>query len=107
MIPRMARAQGKHLMMLPMHLNGAELDVADRKIIWKDGSRLTTAQTAKPIHEITGADLLAITNHGIGWLEMGYIPQGLNEKQMEAFEAEIENWITEHEKWKTKAGHST
>jgi hypothetical protein len=78
-------------------LEGAELDVGNRKIIWKDGSRLTIEQTAKRIYEMTGTDLPAITSHVIGWLEMDYIPQGLNEKQMEVFEAEIENWIREHE----------
>lgn len=77
-------------------LEGVELDVADRKIIWKDGSRLTIAQTSRRIHEMTGTDLPAITSHVIGWLEMDYIPQGLNEKQMEVLEAEIENWIREH-----------
>ena len=78
-------------------LEGAELDIADRKIIWKDGNRLTIAQTAKRIHEMTGTDLSAITSHVIGWLEMDYIPQRLNEKQMEIFEVEIENWIKKYE----------
>lgn len=78
-------------------LEGAELDIADRKIIWKNGNRLTIAQTAKRIHEMTGTDLSAITSHVIGWLEMDYIPQGLDEKQMEIFEVEIENWIKKYE----------
>jgi len=78
-------------------LEGAELDIADRKIIWKNGNRLTIAQTAKRIHEMTGTDLPAITSHVIGWLEMDYIPQGLDEKQLEIFEVEIENWIKKYE----------
>ena len=35
-----------------------------------------------------------VGSHVIGWLEMIYEPQGLNEHQMEEFELLIEQWIT-------------
>ena len=38
-----------------------------------------------------------IQSHVIGWLEMTYEPQGLNEQQMEEFELLIEGWITPYD----------
>ena len=36
-------------------------------------------------------------SHLIGWFQMSYEPQGLDENQMEIFEADIEEWIHDYE----------
>ena len=38
-----------------------------------------------------------ILSHIIGWLQMEYIPEGLDEEQMERFENQIESWVEEYE----------
>ena len=74
-------------------LEGAGLNVKERKIIWLDGKALTIHQTAKRIQHQTEIDLKAIKSHIVGWLEMEYEPKGLDETQMEIFEEKIQNWI--------------
>jgi hypothetical protein len=37
-----------------------------------------------------------VESHVIGWLEMDYVPEGLNEKQMEQFESTVDEWISDH-----------
>jgi hypothetical protein len=78
-------------------LQDADVDTLKRRIIWPDGNRLTIEQTAARIHEESGADLKSITSHVVGWLEMIFEPMGLDEKQMEIFEAQIEAWIEKYE----------
>ena len=77
-------------------LEAADLDMQQRRIIWPDGKRLTIDQTAKLIHKYTGTDLEAIKSHVIGWLEMGFEPNGLDETQMQDFEDQIDEWIEDH-----------
>lgn len=50
------------------------------------------------IKKDSGFDGRVILSHLIGWLEMGYTPEGLDEKQMERFENQIESWVEEYEK---------
>jgi hypothetical protein len=38
-----------------------------------------------------------ILTHIIGWLQMEYVPEGLDEEQMEQFENQIESWVEEYE----------
>jgi len=38
----------------------------------------------------------AIRSHIIGWLELGYEPEGLDDEQMELFESQINAWIDEY-----------
>lgn len=78
-------------------LQGADVDIETRRIVWPDGKRLTIDRTAQRIHKLSGADLRAITSHVIGWLEMNFEPAGLDEKQMELFEAQIQDWIEEYQ----------
>ena len=44
------------------------------------------------IQEQSGLDKQAIINHIIGWLQMGYVPEGLDDKQMEKFESHVKVW---------------
>jgi len=78
-------------------LENASVDPLDRKIVWADASRLSVEETVRRIHARSGRPLDAIESHVIGWLEMIYEPQGLNEHQMEEFELLIEQWITPYD----------
>lgn len=78
-------------------LQGADVDIEKRRIVWPDGKKLTIDRTAQRIQKLSGADLKAIKSHVIGWLEMKFEPTGLDEKQMELFEAQIQEWIEEYQ----------
>jgi len=78
-------------------LENASVDPLDRKIVWADASRLSVEATVRRIHAQSGMPLDRIESHVIGWLEMIYEPQGLNEQQMEEFELLIEQWITPYD----------
>jgi len=78
-------------------LENASVDPLEQKILWADGSRLSVEDTARRIHAQSGMPLDTIESHVVGWLEMIYEPQGLNEHQMEEFELLIEQWITPYE----------
>jgi len=84
-------------------LEAADLDIHQRRIIWPDGKRLTIDQSAKRIHKYTGTDLEAIKSHLIGWLEMGFVPKGLDETQMQGFETQIDAWIEDYKAGKLKS----
>lgn len=77
-------------------LEGASVDLSEKRIIWSDGQRLTIEQSARRIQEQSGLDKQAIVNHIIGWLQMEYVPEGLDDKQMETFESHIDAWIEEY-----------
>jgi len=78
-------------------LEHASVDPLERKIVWPDASRLSVEETVRRIHAQSGMPLDGIESHVIGWLEMIYEPQGLNERQMEEFELLIEQWITPYD----------
>jgi len=78
-------------------LENASVDPLERKIVWADASRLSVEETVRRIHAQSGMPLDGIESHVIGWLEMIYEPQGLNEHQMEEFELLIEQWITPYD----------
>jgi hypothetical protein len=75
----------------------ASVDARQRRIIWPDGARLSIEDTARKIHSESGAPLDMVQSHVVGWLEMSYEPEGLDEDQMEQFEREIELWITPYD----------
>jgi len=75
-------------------LEQASVDARERKILWPDGARLSIDDTARRIHTESGAPLDMVQSHVVGWLEMTYEPQGLDEDQMEEFERLIEQWTT-------------
>jgi len=78
-------------------LDGARVDPVKRKINWPDGERLSIDQSVDRMSKDSGLDRQSILSHLIGWLQMDYIPEGLNEKQMELFENQIESWVEEYE----------
>jgi hypothetical protein len=66
------------------------------KIIWSDDQSLSIKQSVERIHKNSGLDRQAISSHLIGWLQMEYEPQGLNEDQMEQVENQIDTWVAEY-----------
>jgi len=77
-------------------LQGADLNLTERKIIWPDGEHLTIDQSVRKINKRTAMNIEAIRSHVIGWLEMEYEPKDLNDEQMLLFESQIEEWIQEY-----------
>ena len=78
-------------------LDDASVDISEKKIIWSDGQRLTIEQSAERIHGEMNLDQNIIINHIIGWLQMEFVPDGLNDEQMENFESRIDAWVEEYE----------
>ena len=78
-------------------LKRASVDAHKRRIVWPDGSRLSIEETSRRIRSESGSPLAMVQSHVIGWLEMSYEPEGLDEDQMEEFEREIELWITPYD----------
>jgi hypothetical protein len=79
-------------------LEGADVDTDDRRIIWKDGVRLTVDETANRIKKQSNVDIEHIKRGILTWLEMEFVPADMNQKQMEIFEEKITNWIKVHDK---------
>lgn len=78
-------------------LERASVDARERKIIWHDGTRLTIEDAARRIHAESGGNYDIVQSHVVGWLEMDYEPEGLDENQMEEFEQLIESWIAPYD----------
>ena len=78
-------------------LDGARVDPSERKIIWPDEQSLSIEQSVDRIKKDSGLDNRVILSHVIGWLQLEYIPQGLDEDQMERFENQIDSWLEEYE----------
>jgi predicted dithiol-disulfide oxidoreductase (DUF899 family) len=78
-------------------LDGARVDPVKRKIHWQNGENLSIDQSVDRISKDSGLERQSILSHIIGWLQMDYTPEGLDEKQMELFENQIESWVEEYE----------
>ena len=78
-------------------LDGASVDIDEKKIIWSDGQRFTIEQSAERIHREMDLCQGAIISHIIGWLQMEYVPEGLDDEQMEMFESQINEWVEDYE----------
>lgn len=74
-------------------LDEIEVDIDERKMVWPDGERLSIMQTAKRIREETGIARDFVKSAVISWLEICYVPQGLDGSQMEIFEEKVSKWI--------------
>jgi len=78
-------------------LEGASVEARERRIVWPDGARLSIEETVHRIHAASGEPVDLIQSHVVGWLEMMYVPEGLDEQQMDEFERLIEGWITPYD----------
>ena len=79
-------------------LDGARVDSSKRRIIWPDGESMSIDQSVERISKDSGFDGQVILSHLIGWLQMEYVPEGLDDKQMEMFESQINDWVEEYDK---------
>jgi hypothetical protein len=79
-------------------LEGVELDVEKRRIVWPGGKRLTIEQTARRLQNRISADLRVVESHIMCWMEKRFEPEGLDVRQMEALAAQISRWIKDHRK---------
>ncbi|WP_419655739.1 uncharacterized protein Dvar_48350 [Desulfosarcina variabilis str. Montpellier] len=79
-----------------MALDNANVDINNRKIIWSDGERLSIDQSLLKISSISKADIKILKYHIVLWLEMDFVPEDLNEKEMEIFEKQIAQWINDY-----------
>jgi len=84
-------------------LDGASVDTFEKRIIWPDKQRLSIEQSVERIQEKSGLDKHAILSHIIGWLQMEYVPEGLDDKQMGMFESQINNWVKEYEEMRIQS----
>ncbi len=78
-------------------LERASVDARQRRIVWPDGTRLPIEDTARKISSESGSPLDRVQSHVVGWLEVIYEPEGLDEDQMEEFEQLIELWTTPYD----------
>jgi hypothetical protein len=60
-------------------LDGATVDPVKRRINWPDGENLSFDQSVDRIGKDSGIDRQSILSHLIGWLQMEYTPEGLDE----------------------------
>ena len=74
-------------------LDEIDVDIDGRVFIWPDGSKLTMLESAKRIHDMTGIAYSHINSNMISWLEICYVPDGLDKDQMEIFEKKTDEWI--------------
>ncbi|MDM8515933.1 hypothetical protein QUF76_07020 [Desulfobacterales bacterium HSG16] len=79
-----------------MALAGASIDLNDRKIIWADGERLSIDQSAVKIKSTSEVEIKILQYQVILWLEMDFVPEGLNQKEMAIFEEQISQWIKDY-----------
>jgi hypothetical protein len=78
-------------------LEDADVDVSEQKIV-VSGRRLSIEETAQEIHAKSGWPCDEILSHVVGWLEMMYEPENLDEDQMEEFERAIDLWIKPYDR---------
>lgn len=79
-----------------MALDGASVDLDNRKIVWADGERLSIDQSAEKINSNSKIDLNILQYHVILWLEMDYVPNDFNQEEMEIFEKQIHQWVEDY-----------
>jgi len=77
-------------------LDGASVDLSERKIIWSNGKSLSIEESVERIMKSSGLGEHAILCHVIDWLQMEYVPEGIGEEQMEQFEIQIEKWLEKY-----------
>jgi hypothetical protein len=84
-------------------LNGASVDICEKTIIWSDGQRLTIEQMRRESIVRRTCARIPLISHIIGWLQMEYVPEGLDDEQMEMFESRISAWVEEGEVIQTQS----
>lgn len=80
-------------------LERANLDAGSREIIWDDGRVFDIDTCIAHIHKLF-ADFPPelIQTHVLSWLECGFVPKGFSEAQMDAFDKQIQRWISDYQR---------
>ena len=82
-----------------MLLETTDVDAKKRKIIWKDGKRLSIPESVQRIradHPDFPPEL--IEEHLTGWLEMEFAPPDYSEAQLDELDRLTKKWIEDHER---------
>ena len=80
-------------------LEKADGDARKRKIIWEDGTRLSTTEPVQRIHAgYPDYRPELLEEHLIGWLEMEFAPPTYSQKQLDELDRLAEKWIDHHER---------
>ena len=76
----------------------ADIDPRKRKIVWKDGQRLSIPETEQRIHA-SNPDLAPelIESHVLEWLE-GFAPESYSERQLEELDRLTDKWVDDRER---------
>ncbi len=72
------------------------LDPANRRLIWADGSELNFDESVARIrarHPSHSTDL--VHRHLRNWLEQGELPEGLSEEELERLDSLVSTWAEE------------
>ncbi len=78
-------------------LDEVEVDAKARQLLWPDGQQLSIAESVQRIHaEHLQIPAERIEDRVISWLEMGYVPEGYSEQQLDQLEDLTERWIKAH-----------
>ena len=81
-----------------MLLEKADVDAKKRKIIWKDGQKLSIPEAVQRIHaDLPDFPLDLIEEHLIAWIEMEFAPPNYSQKQLDELDRLTEKWIDDHE----------
>ena len=82
-----------------MLLEQTDVDAKNRKLIWKDGKRLSITESVERIHvDYPDFPLEMIEEHLIGWLEMEFAPPTYSQEQLDELDRLTEEWIDDHER---------
>jgi hypothetical protein len=80
-------------------LGKADVDAKRRKIIWKDGQRLSITQSAERIHaDHPDLPLDLIESKVVSWLEMEFAPETYSQDQLDELDQLTEKWVDAHER---------
>ena len=83
-------------------LEEVAVDEAGQRLVWEDKAAFSIEQSAQRILDSVepgqGFTLEGIEQEIVGWLEQGYVPEGLDESESEQMERRIERWIEAYRK---------
>jgi hypothetical protein len=80
-------------------LENVDVDAQDRKLIWKDGKRLSIDGSVQRIHaDYPRFPAELIEENVIAWLEMEYAPEHYSQQQLDELDRLTEKWVDDHER---------
>jgi hypothetical protein len=80
-------------------LKNADVDAANRTIIWEDGKRLSIDESVQRIHQrYPEFPLDLIEDTVIVWLEGEFAPESYSPEQLDELDRLTEAWIDDHDR---------